>query len=104
MDLEGRMEAGKSGDSGSSDVTSKLAEVRDRLSDRLHAASDNIRKATGQEQNTIAQSIDGAADYLREIDPQKVGQDLREGVRRHPGRSLLIAGAAGLLLGIMVRR
>jgi ElaB/YqjD/DUF883 family membrane-anchored ribosome-binding protein len=38
------------------------------------------------------------------MDPQKIKTDIQDQMRRNPGRSLLIAGAAGLILGALLRR
>ncbi|PYP89640.1 MAG: hypothetical protein DMF61_02940 [Blastocatellia bacterium AA13] len=87
---------------------SKLSTIKESVAQGLQSVSDNIRKSTGQRENAIATSlaasIDDAAGYLRNLDPEKLGDQFQDGVRRHPGRSLLIAGAAGLLLGAWIRR
>ena len=66
------------------------------LMERLQITKSRPRQAAGW--------LDDAAEYVREVDPQKVKSDIQLQVRSNPGRSLLIAGAAGLLLGILLRR
>lgn len=48
--------------------------------------------------------LDASADYVRSIDPGEVKQEIETRVRANPGRTLLIAAAVGLLLGIVIRR
>src|SRR5262245_62119052 len=48
--------------------------------------------------------LERSADYIEEFEPEQVVNQLRQEVRRNPGRSLLIAGAAGLVLGVLFRR
>jgi len=48
--------------------------------------------------------LDNAAEYVREFDPSQVKADIQRQVRENPGRTLLIAGAAGLVVGALFRR
>jgi ElaB/YqjD/DUF883 family membrane-anchored ribosome-binding protein len=48
--------------------------------------------------------LSDAASYVRDVDPQQIKTDIQDEVKRNPGRALLIAGAAGLLLGVLFRR
>jgi ElaB/YqjD/DUF883 family membrane-anchored ribosome-binding protein len=48
--------------------------------------------------------LNRSADYVQDFSPQHLKSDIEEQVRRNPGRSLLIAGAAGLILGAILRR
>jgi hypothetical protein len=89
-----------------------LDTIKDTVADKLHAVATAIQQKPGQNQEDrstgyIGQAagwLDNAADYVREADPQRVKSDLQKQVRSNPGRSLLIAGAAGLFLGILLRR
>ena len=45
-----------------------------------------------------------SADYVREFDIKKADTELRNRIRMHPGKSLLIGLGAGVLLGLLVRR
>ncbi len=82
-----------------------------------HTAADKLRRAaeTLQQQSErvglrqdygqrAADWLDRTADYVGEFDPKQVKADLEEQVRRNPGRTLLIAGGVGLLLGAILRR
>ena len=100
--VEAKPQAGKS----------MLETVTQSVADKLHTAADIIQKNVEQNQGKpvaryAAQAsavLGNAADYIREIEPQKVKADLQKQIRSNPGRSLMVAGAAGLLLGILIRR
>lgn len=91
---------------------STLESVKDAVSDKLHAAAGVIQQKAGQNEGSpvsdyagmAAGWLDDAAEYVRKVDPQEVKSDLQRQVRQNPGRSLLVAGAAGLLLGFLLRR
>jgi ElaB/YqjD/DUF883 family membrane-anchored ribosome-binding protein len=91
---------------------STLDTIKETVADKLHAAASTIHQKAGQNQDNAvggyagqaAGWLDDAAEYVREVDPQKVKADIQHQVRSNPGRSLLVAGAAGLLLGILLRR
>lgn len=51
-----------------------------------------------------AQWLEKSADYVQTVEPQKIRADFEDQVRLNPAKSLLIAGAAGLVLGIIFRR
>ena len=93
-------------------TSTTLETIKDTVADKLHAAAGTIQqKAAQSQENAIAGYaghaagwLDDAAEYVREVDPQKLKSDLQNQVKRNPGRSLLVAGAAGLLLGILLRR
>ena len=98
--------------SPSTSGASTLDTIKDTVAEKLHAVAGAFQQKGGQNQeNTVAGYagqaagwLDDAAEYVREVDPQKIKSDLQKQVRSNPGRSLLIAGAAGLLLGILLRR
>ena len=92
--------------------TTTLDTIKDTVANKLHAAAGVIQQKASQSPNTTAGSYAGqaanwlgdAAEYVRDADPQKLKSDLQNQVRHNPGRSLLVAGAAGLLLGFLIRR
>ena len=92
--------------------TSTVDTIKDTVAGKLQAAASAIQRNAGQNQNpTLAKYagqaaswLDDAAGYVRETDPQKFKTDLQNRVRQNPGRSLMVAGAAGLLLGVLLRR
>lgn len=91
---------------------SNLDTLKETVAEKLHAAADVIQDKVRQNPNSPVSSyasqtagfLDGAADYVRQVDPEQVKSDIRNQVRQNPGKSLLIAGAVGLLLGVLVRR
>lgn|SRR6185369_1837807 len=96
---------------GSQPAGVSLDTIKEAVADKLHAAAGAIQQKAGQKQldqgGYIGQAagwLDNAAEYVRDVDPQRVKSDLQRQVRSNPGRSLLIAGAAGLFLGILLRR
>lgn len=102
------------GGSQSTSSVSSLDAIKDTVADKLHAVAGAIHQKTGPGQNQenavagyagqAAGWLDDAAEYVRKVEPQKVKSDLKNHVRSNPGRSLLVAGAAGLLLGLIFRR
>jgi ElaB/YqjD/DUF883 family membrane-anchored ribosome-binding protein len=85
--------------------------LKNAVADQLKNAAASIDEKTrsGQAQfaeygHKAADWLDGSADYVRSIDPNQVKVNLEDKVKKNPGRSLLIAAAAGLVLGIIVRR
>ena len=54
--------------------------------------------------NRAADILNRSADYVDEMDLERVKEGVVNQVRQNPGRSLLIAGAAGLILGALFRR
>lgn len=83
-------------------VAQKLADA----ADALHHHSTRAERPT--ELSRLGQQAAGwlerSADYVSEMEPQKLKDDLAMQVRRNPGRSLLVVGAAGLILGKLLRR
>jgi ElaB/YqjD/DUF883 family membrane-anchored ribosome-binding protein len=92
---------------------SKFKDVRESVSDSLRTAAAAIHdKVEGAgERSALTQCCEQAsrwlntsADYVRDMDAQKVKTDVQEQVRRNPGRSLMIAAAAGLIIGTLFKR
>jgi ElaB/YqjD/DUF883 family membrane-anchored ribosome-binding protein len=89
---------------------STLDSIKETVADKLKTAADTIQQRAGQNStvsgygNQAAEWLNRSADYIKDIDPQQVKTDVQNEVRRNPGRSLLIAGAVGLVLGVLIRR
>jgi ElaB/YqjD/DUF883 family membrane-anchored ribosome-binding protein len=92
---------------------STLDNVKTTVADKLKTAADALHEkvAQGNQNEKISnygqqaeRFLNRSSDYIRDLDLERVNTDIKEGVRRNPGRSLLIAGAVGLLLGVLVRR
>jgi ElaB/YqjD/DUF883 family membrane-anchored ribosome-binding protein len=87
--------------------------IQTRVADRLQQLAQIIwRKTAATEPDSqvayygqqASEMLEESADYLKQLDIQQVQTDVRDYVRRNPGRSLLIAGAAGLVIGAIMKR
>jgi hypothetical protein len=92
---------------------SKVKDVRESVSDSLRTAAAVIQDKVEEagDQNPLTQCgaqasrwLNASADYVRDVDLQKVKTDVQDQVRSNPGRSLLIAAFAGLIIGSLFRR
>jgi ElaB/YqjD/DUF883 family membrane-anchored ribosome-binding protein len=88
-------------------------QIRTTAADKLQAAAEALhQKADRSGQSTEVTSLghraadwlERSADYVSEMEPQRLKSDIEGQVRRNPGRSLLIAGIVGLALGGILRR
>src|SRR5215475_5352206 len=88
-------------------------QIRTTAADKLQAAAETLhQKADRSGQSTevtalghrAADWLERSADYVSEMEPQRLKSDIESQVRRNPGRSLLIAGIVGLALGGLLRR
>ena len=89
---------------------STLDNIKTTVADKLKSAAQTLSEKSGQN-TTVSQYagqasgwLNNAADYVRDIEPDQVKTDIQKQVRTNPGRSLLIAGIAGLVLGTIFRR
>jgi ElaB/YqjD/DUF883 family membrane-anchored ribosome-binding protein len=87
--------------------------VKNIIADKVHNVAEAIgeRAADQEAQSGIAQYgkqasewLDQSAEYVRQFDYEQAGGSVREYVRQSPERSLLIAGAVGLIIGAILRR
>ncbi|GAK56209.1 hypothetical protein U27_03171 [Candidatus Vecturithrix granuli] len=87
--------------------------VKNVIADTLHSVAEGLgEKAADQDaQSGMAQYgkhasewLDHSAEYVRQFDYKKADASVREYVRQNPGRSLLIAGGVGLMIGVILRR
>lgn len=88
-------------------------QIRATTADKLQAAAQTLHEKadrSGQPpeisslEHRAADWLERSADYVSEMEPQRLKSDLEDQVRRNPGRSLLIAGIVGLALGGLLRR
>ncbi len=98
---------------GISGSPSKFDRVKNTIADRIHEAADSIRQKTESDETPSAigdygkhasSLLDQSAEYIRDFDVQRIDTQIRGQIRNNPGRSLLIAMGAGLLLGMWLRR
>lgn len=87
-------------------------QIKTTVADKLHgaaqmlqekAARDDSATQWGQMGQRAGDWLNQSADYINDLEPQRLRTDIENQVRQNPGRSLLIAGAAGLLLGRLLR-
>ncbi|MGH9766493.1 MAG: hypothetical protein ACREAB_03585 [Blastocatellia bacterium] len=92
---------------------STFKQIRATVADKLQAAAQTLhQKADRSGQQTEASAfghraagwLERSADYVNEMEPQRLKADIENQVRRNPGRSLLVAGIVGLALGGLLRR
>ena len=92
---------------------SALDQIKTNVADQLQTMAQMLHKKVGSSDQPndltnlgqrAADWLDRSADYVSEMQPQRLRTDVENHVRRNPGRSLLIAGAAGLVLASWLRR
>ncbi|MFO7554661.1 MAG: DUF883 C-terminal domain-containing protein [Desulfobacterales bacterium] len=87
--------------------------VKNIIADKIHKAAEALgEKATNPDAHygmaqygkQASEWLDQSADYVREFDYMQADVRIREYVGQRPGRSLLIAGGVGLIIGAILRR
>ena len=87
--------------------------VKNSIADTLHDAAKGLgEKAARQDAQSgmarygkqASEWLDKSAEYVRQFDYEQADARVREYVRQSPGRSLLITGGVGLIIGALVRR
>lgn len=87
-------------------------QIKSTVAEKLHGAAQRLQERAGESETASEMGrwsqragdwMERSADYIQDLEPQQLRTDLENQVRRNPGRSLLIAGAAGLLLGRLLR-
>jgi ElaB/YqjD/DUF883 family membrane-anchored ribosome-binding protein len=90
-----------------------FARIKAQIADKFRHAAETLRgKAEGNQMPHEAANfgshasawLHNSADYIEGMAPKKIKDDITEQVRRNPGKSLLVAAAAGLILGAIFRR
>lgn len=81
--------------------------------DKLYTVSEKLQQQTNREGlngdlkhygQQAANWLDKSAGYVSDMNPQQLKDDVKNQVQSNPGRSLLIAGGIGLLVGAVLRR
>lgn len=92
---------------------SPWGKVRGTVARQLSSAANKLHEQTARNERPsefsrfgaqAADWLERSADYVNEIEPQQLKADLETTVRRNPGRSLLVAGLAGLVIGKLLHR
>jgi ElaB/YqjD/DUF883 family membrane-anchored ribosome-binding protein len=87
--------------------------VKNIIAEKLHKVAEvpGEKAADQDEQFDLAQYgkqasewLEKSAEYVRQFDYEQADARVREYVTQGPGRSLLIAGAVGLVIGAILRR
>ena len=83
-------------------IADKLQKVAEALNNKATAA--DAQSGMAQYGCQVSGWLDQSAEYVRQFNYEQADAEVREYVGRSPGRSLLIAGGVGLIIGAIVRR
>ena len=83
-------------------IADKVHNVAEALGEK--AADQDAQSGIAHYQKQASEYLGQSAEYVRQFDYEKADARVREYVRQRPGRSLLIAGAVGLIIGAILRR
>lgn len=87
--------------------------VKSIVADRIHNVAEALREKAAEKdaqtgvahyRNQASELLEQSADYVRQFDYKQADTRVREYVKQSPERSLLIAGAVGLIIGAVWRR
>jgi ElaB/YqjD/DUF883 family membrane-anchored ribosome-binding protein len=102
-----------SSESQNSKKSNGLGNVKTIIADKIQKAAEALGEKTtnpdahygmAQYGKQASEWLDQSADYIREFDYRQADAKIREYVGQKPGRSLLIAGGVGLVIGAILRR
>lgn len=91
---------------GSGEIQAVIANEMEKVSELIgRKTSDQEADSTINEfGKQAAEWLDQSADYVRQFEYDRADADFREHVKKNPGRSLLIAGGIGLVIGVILQR
>lgn len=103
---DGSQNGGRQSDSIFKQIRTTAADKLQSAAQTLHQKADRSGQPTEVSAmgHRAADWLERSADYVSEMEPQRLKSDIEDRVRRNPGRSLLIAGIVGLALGGLLRR
>ncbi len=86
--------------------------VRNMIADKLHdiagalseKPADSDAESGMTPENPASAWLDQSAEYVRQFDYERTNAGVREYIGQNPGRCLLMAGGAGLIIGAILRR
>lgn len=92
--------------------TMSLEKMKVLVADKLHhyagklaeTATEHADCSVAQHGKLASEWLEKSADYVRHFDYEETNAKVRNSVKQHPGRALLIAGTAGLVIGAICRR
>ncbi|HEX5084919.1 MAG TPA: hypothetical protein VFY40_22990 [Blastocatellia bacterium] len=102
--------------SGESEIESRrasFARIKARIAGKLRQAAGTLHGGAEDNQTPREASnfgshagdwLHNSANYIEGMEPKKIKDDITERAPRNPGKSLLVAAAAGLILGAIFRR
>jgi ElaB/YqjD/DUF883 family membrane-anchored ribosome-binding protein len=87
--------------------------VKNIIADKLHDVAEALgENAAGKDAHSgivqcgkqASEWLDQSAGYVRQFDHRQADARVREYVGQNPGRSLMVAGGLGLIIGVICRR
>ena len=84
--------------------------IKEKVAQGLKSAAESLKTKgpqTGDKSGFAEQTsrwLDNAGTYVEDLSTARVKSDIQHQMRTNPGRSLLIAGAVGLIVGSLFRR
>ncbi|MHB8122156.1 MAG: hypothetical protein ACYDG4_08380 [Desulfuromonadaceae bacterium] len=96
-----------------SGTSTGFEKIKNIIADKLHTAAEGLGEkgadqdkgsATAKYGKQASEWLDHSAEYVRKFDYKQADAGIREYVKQSPGRSLLMAGAVGLIIGTVLRR
>lgn len=112
-DTQSESNAETAAGSQSSDHPTGFENVKTIIAEKLNKAAEALgEKATdpdahrgmGHYGKQASEWLEQSAEYVRQFDHNQASARVREYVGKRPGRSLLIAGGVGLIIGAIFRR
>jgi len=95
------------------ELGSTFERAKEGVAERLHSAAESLKENADEASGAAAgygrkaaRWLDDSARQVKDFDFDfdQIKADFEDRVRRSPGRALLVAGAAGLILGALLRR
>ncbi len=90
-------------------TSEKLRQAAQTLHEKSESSSGQLNSQTkelelGKYGHQAADWLDKTADYVSDVNSDKIKKDLTKQLQQNPGRTLLIAGGVGIILGAIFRR
>lgn len=81
--------------------------VKETIAAKLEQAAGSLEKCEegglGPYSRQASQWLRHSAEYVRRLDIAQTDKDIRTMINAHPGRSILVSMAAGVLIGAWIR-